>query len=168
MAIFKLLEKIDQHQPFQRISAHCDVPCGIYDPSTAQIAALTVIRSIDQLNDLHAKGDLSIHEHANFSRLVAAKEEHAESAKTEVRIIWGDFIKQPQLDNFPELHTLAHSIMLAGSKVRQNVDKEVALDFLDKINRFAEIFWELKGVKTYRAVCPYAPAVEVVYPDLKG
>ncbi len=167
MVFFNLLEKIDKHVQFPRIAAHCDVPCGIYDPISAQIAALTVIRSVDQLNEIQAKGKLSAHDNANFFRMVATKEEHTIKAKDEVRIIWGDFIKQSHLEKFPELHTLVHSIMLAGSKAKQNIDKDAALDLLDKVNRFAEIFWALKDVKTYRAICPYSPAVEVVYPDLK-
>lgn len=166
--LFKLLNQVDKAVSFERVSAHCDVPCGIYDPSTAQLAALTVIRSVDQLNELDAKDSLSLNDHANFGRIVATKEEHGIKVKEEIRIIWGDFIKQPQLDAYPELHELTHNIMLAGSKAKQHVDKDAALDLLDKVNRFAEIFWEIKGVKTYRAVCPYAPSVEVVYPDLKG
>lgn len=166
--LFKLLNQIDKAVSFERVSAHCDVPCGIYDPATAQIAALTVIRCVDQLNELDAKDSLSLNDHANFSRMVATKEEHGIKVKEEICIIWGDFIKQPQLDAYPELHELTHHIMLAGSKAKQHVDKAAALDLLDKVNRFAEIFWEIKGVKTYRAVCPYAPSVEVVYPDLKG
>lgn len=166
--LFNLFNQLDKALSFDRVSAHCDVPCGIYDPATAQIAALTVIRTVDQLNEIADKGEMSVNDHANFSRMVTVKEEHAVKVKEEICIIWGDFIKQPQLDAYPELHDLVHSIMLAGSKAKQHVDKEAALDFLDKVNRFAEIFWAIKGISTYRAVCPYAPAVEVVYPDLKG
>lgn len=166
--LFRILQKIDQYRPFQRASAHCDVPCGIYDPFGAQMAALTVIRCVNQLTELHAKGTLSLGDQANLARLVAVKEEHGVKVKEEIRIIWGDFIKQPQLEAHPELHELTHSIMLAGSKAKQHVDEALAVDLLEKVNRFAEIFWEIKGVKTYRAICPYAPSKEVVYPDLKG
>lgn len=166
--LFNLLSKLDKALPFTRVSAHCDVPCGIYDPMVAQIAALTVIRQVDQINEIAAKDEMSVNDHANFSRMVTVKEEHAVKVKEEIRIIWGDFIKQPQLDEYPDLHSLVHGIMLAGSKAKQHVDKDAALELLDKVNQFAEIFWAIKGVKTYRAVCPYAPAVEVVYPDLRA
>lgn len=166
--LFSFLSKVDACLPFKRVAAHCDVPCGIYDPATAQIAALTVIRCVNQLDELYAKGELSLNDQANLSRLVAVKEEHGAKVKEEIRIIWGDFIKQPQLEAYPELHDLTHSIMLAGSKAKQHVEETAALDLLDKVNRFAEIFWAVKGVSTYRAICPYAPAKEVVYPDLKG
>lgn len=166
--LFNLLSKLDKKLAFNRVSAHCDVPCGIYDPMVAQIAALTVIREVDQLNELHAKAEPSLNDHANFSRMVAVKEEHCNKVKEEIRIIWGDFIKQPQLDAYPQLHGLVHEIMLAGSAAKQHVDKAAAEKLLDKVNEFAEIFWAIKGVKTYRANAPYAPAAEVVYPDLKG
>ncbi|MBS9777465.1 MAG: superoxide dismutase, Ni [Gammaproteobacteria bacterium] len=166
--LFKIFNSLDKKLSFSRISAHCDVPCGVYDPMVAQIAALTVIRQVDQINAIAEKEEMSINDRANFGRMVTVKEEHATKVKEEIHIIWGDFIKQPQLESYPELHSLVHNIMLAGSKAKQHVDKEASLDLLDKVNQFAEIFWEIKGVKTYRAVSPYAPAAEVVYPDLKG
>ncbi len=166
--LYNLLSKLDKTISINRVSAHCDVPCGIYDPMVAQIAALTVIREVDQLTELHNKDELSLNDKANFSRMVSVKEEHCNKVKEEIRIIWGDFIKQPQLDAYPQLHTLVHEIMLAGSAAKQHVDKDAALKLLDKVNEFAEIFWAIKGVKTYRANAPYAPAAEVVYPDLKA
>ena len=57
--------------------------------------------------------------------------------------------------------------MLTTSKAKQNIDKDVSLELLSLVNRFAEIFWDTKGVKIYKAKCPYPPALEVVYPDLK-
>ena len=56
--------------------------------------------------------------------------------------------------------------MLFGSKSRQTADREAAVEFVENINKFAEIFWAIKGVKTKRATAPYAPALELVYPDL--
>ena len=88
--------------------------------------------------------------------------------KEDIRVIWGDYIKEPQIKNFPEIHDLTHSIMLNASKAKQNIDKQATLDLLEKVNRFSEIFWESKGIATYKAVCPYPPSQEIVYPDLKG
>lgn len=97
----------------EEVKAHCDVPCGIYDPSTAQIAALSVIRMIDLMESLKKSDSL---EYVNtISRHVAVKEEEAEKVKHEIRIIWGDFIKPPQVEQFPEIHTIAHNIMMLGS-----------------------------------------------------
>ena len=87
--------------------------------------------------------------------------------KEEIRVIWGDYFKKPQIDQFPEIHELTHSIMLLCSKSKQNVDRQACLDLLDKVNRFAEIFWLTKDIKTFREKCPYPPEMEIVYPDLK-
>lgn len=166
--IHTILSFLDQRMQFDTVSAHCDVPCKIYDPATAQIAVLSMIRMVDLLEELSAKASLTATEQAQFTRLVMEKEQHGLEAKEAIRVIWGDYIKQPQLDKFPELHELTHNIMLAGSKAKQNIDKEAALDLLAKVNRFAEIFWATKGVATYTATCPYPPEQPVVYPDLKG
>ncbi|MCV6621258.1 superoxide dismutase, Ni [uncultured Pseudoteredinibacter sp.] len=160
----KLLSLFDKTIP--SASAHCDIPCGIYDPAIAQIAALTAIRMIDQINELAAKGELSLADQAKLGRLVAEKESHCNKAKEEIRIIWGDYFKAPQFEKFPGTHELAHNIMLQGSKVRQHIDRDMAVEFLNLINEFAENFWATKGVETYTATCPYAPAEQVVYPKL--
>ena len=163
--IYKAIEALDKMLGFERAKAHCDVPCGIYDPITAQIAALTVVRMIDLMNDLGA-GKQDLASQNSLSRYVAVKEEHAEKAKHEIRVIWGDYIKPNHLEAYPELHGLTHKIMQLGSKCRQTVDRETAVEFVEAVNQFAEIFWKSKGVATKRAKAPYAPALELVYPDL--
>ena len=164
--IHKFLETLDQRFGFETASAHCDVPCGIYDPITAQIAALTVVRMIDLMTDLHSKGDTSLAAHNSIARYILVKEEHAEKAKHEIRVIWGDYLKAQHLEKYPDAHALVHKIMALGSKVRQTVDREAALEFVEAINQFAEIFWATKGVAIKRAKAPYAPGLELVYPNL--
>ena len=166
--IFDLLAKLDAKKPFEEVSAHCDIPCKIYDPMPAQLAVLTMIRMVDLLEELKEKAPLSLDQQATFNRLVAEKEEHGKKVKDEVQIIWGDYIKQPQLDNNPQLHELTHSIMLAASFAKQHIDRDATVRLLDKVNQFADIFWQTKGVATYLATCPYPPAEKLVYPDLKG
>ena len=122
---------------------------------------------MDLIDEIKNKDSMNINDHAQVSRLIAQKEEHGHIVKDEIRVIWGDYIKEPQIEKNPELHSLAHSIMLAASKAKQNIDKEATIDLLNKVNRFAEIFWDSKNVKTFKAVCPYPPEQEIVYPDLK-
>ncbi|SFC28632.1 superoxide dismutase, Ni [Pseudoalteromonas denitrificans] len=164
--LFNLISKLDKKLKFSTASAHCDIPCKIYDPISAQIAVLTMIRMVDLLNDINEKSNLTANDQAQFHRLLNQKEEHGNKVKEEIRIIWGDYIKQPQLEKFPELHALTHSIMLASSKAKQHIDKDATLDLLNKVNRFAEIFWATKGLETYTAVCPYPPTQTLVYPKL--
>jgi nickel superoxide dismutase len=155
---------LDKLVGFEKAKAHCDIPCGIYDPITAQIAALTVVRMMDLMAGLE-KNDTVAYQNS-MSRYVAIKEEHAEKAKHEIRIIWGDFIKPDHVQKYPNLNELVHKIMALGSKSRQTADRENGLALVDAINEFAKIFWAIKGVKTKRAKAPYAPALELVYPDL--
>lgn len=164
--LFKLLNKLDAKMGFERVSAHCDIPCKIYDPISAQLAVLTMIRMVDLLEELNQKFDWTANDKAQFSRLVSEKETHGYKVKEEVRVIWGDYIKQPQLDAFPEIHQLVHSIMLKTSAAKQHIDRAVTLELLELVNRFAEIFWATKGVEVFRAVSPYPPAQELVYPKL--
>ena len=165
--IYKLLTAVDQTLGVERASAHCDIPCGIYDPIIAQINALTVVRMLDLMTDLESKGGEKGKDYINsMSRYVAIKEEHAEKAKAEVRVIWGDYLKAQHLEKFPNAHALVHKVMQLGSKVRQTTDREAAVQFVEAINEFAQLFWETKGIVTKRATAPYAPALELVYPVL--
>jgi nickel superoxide dismutase len=165
--LHRVLESLDHAFEFPQASAHCDIPCGIYDPHQAQVAVLTVIRMIDLMNDLvkgAAKETLEFHN--SLTRYVLIKEEHAELCKREVRVIFGDFIKKEHVEKYPELPALFHKIMQLGSKVRQTAGRETALELLGAVNRFAEIFWEIKGIATKKVKAPYKPEEEIVYPVL--
>jgi nickel superoxide dismutase len=164
---YQALQALSHVFKIESAKAHCDIPCGIYDPHQAQVAALTVIRMIDLMNDLSttAKQD-NLEYHNSLSRYIMVKEEHAELCKREIRVIWGDYIKQPHLDKYPELPGLVHKIMQLGSKSRQTVSRETAMELLGAVNRFSEIFWETKNIKTKRVKAPYKPEEEVVYPIL--
>jgi nickel superoxide dismutase len=165
--LHRIIQSIDKHFHFAEAKAHCDIPCGIYDPITAQIDALTVVRMMDLIDGIAAGEEKSRKDfHNSMSRYIAVKEEHAENAKHEVRIIQGDFIKKDHIEKYPQLPGLVHKIMQLGSKCRQTTDREHGLALVDAINEYAEIFWSIKGIKTKKAKAPYAPALEMVYPDL--
>ena len=143
--------------------AHCDVPCGIYDPATAQNAALSVARFLDLLS-AYADTDLSLADHAKLARLVANKESHAADVKHEVVIIWGDYFKPDHFSAHPELHELTHSILAAASRCKQGVNPEDGRELVNLVNQFAAIFWASKGVETQTVVVPYEPKLAVVQP----
>lgn len=165
--IHKLFNILDQRFGFEEARAHCDIPCGIYDPIVAQISALTVVRMIDLMTAKEAEGGEKNAAFFNsMSRYILVKEEHAEKVKAEIRVIFGDFIKKPQIDQFPELPNLVHQILMLGSKARQSVDRDTAVQLVEAVNQFAEIFWKVKGLGTHRAKYPMAPNLELVYPDL--
>ncbi len=159
----KLIQSLEKKLNIETAKAHCDVPCGIYDPTVAQINALTVVRMMDLMAALEGDG---VAYDNSMGRYIAVKEEHAETAKHEIRVIFGDFINDAHIEKYPELPALFHKIMKLGGKARQTADRANGVAFVDAINEFAEIFWALKGVATKKAAAPYAPALEMVYPDL--
>ncbi len=161
-----LVTRLDKIFGFDQISAHCDIPCGIYDPIIAQISALTVIRMEDLIAEITAKSDLTTADRARLGRLVAEKEEHAIKVKEEIRIIWGDYFKEAQLQKFPQTHELVHKIMVQASSAKQHNERVACVELLKLVNEFASIFWQTKNLETYTAKCPYAPNEEVVYPKI--
>ena len=166
--LHKIAQKIDQHTLVSTVDAHCDIPCGIYDPHHALIGALTVIRMVDLIDSLVKEHGSSVTaEFINsMARYVAVKEEHAELTKHEVRVIWGDFIKDQHVEAYPQLPGLVHKIMQLGSKARQTVDRETAEGLLEAVNEFAEIFWQIKGKETKRVNAPFPVTDEMVVPLL--
>lgn len=165
--LHKILTQLEKSGLIHNASAHCDIPCKIYDPSTAQIAALSVIRFMDLINELGQKDALTLADQALLARLVSEKETHAEKAKHEVRIIWGDYIKQPQFEQFPDISDLVHRIMLAGSACKQGIERDKGEKLLTLINEFSAAFWATKNVDTFTTQCPYLPEEMVVYPKLQ-
>jgi len=147
-------------------SAHCDIPCGVYDARTVMYHAVSTLRQIDILLSLKDKGLSETAFAMQVARNTAEKEKQAELVKHEVRVIWGDFMKGDHLKKHPGAHELAHKIMMAGSACKQDLHREDGEKLVALCNEFSEMFWDMKGLKTKTAPCPYAPAVDVVIPVL--
>lgn len=151
----------------EKVSAHCDVPCGIYDPARAIVAAQSVIRMVDLINaKMENKSDNEAQDHNDLSRYIATKEEEAMLCKEEIRIIWGDYIKPPHVEQHPDVHVIAHKIMMLGGAVKQHVSRAKAEELLAEVNKFAEIFWATKGIETKVVKSPSAPNEDMVIPVL--
>ena len=156
----QLLRLLDRVSPPETVSAHCDIPCGIYDPHAAQIAALTVVR----MNQLMGQADPNDKAGANsFGRYVTVKEDHAEIVKRELDILWHDYFKPEHLDKYPDLHTIFWDATKLASKCKQTFDEGAATDLLAATNRIAEIFWDTKGVPTRKAGSNQAVGGQLVY-----
>ena len=150
---------IDKILPSQDVYAHCDIPCGIYDPSAAQNAAHTVIRMVQLIEENKEDMYMKV-------RCTLIKEKHAELCKHEIRILMGDYFKPEHVEKYPELHELVHKTMSLGSKVRQNVDMQASEELLETTNKIAEIFWSTKDIETFRTKAPFPTEKESVYPKL--
>lgn len=149
--------------------AHCDIPCGIYDPHVAQIAALTTVRMNQLIEGLTTPvPDASPEERdayvASLSRYVAVKEQHAELCKQELRILWGDYFRPEHVQQYPDLHDRFFSAMKLASRVRQSNDAQAAQDLLAATQDIAEIFWKTKGAGVSRQPSRQTAGGELVYP----
>tara|TARA_B100000900_G_C20575936_1_gene715326 strand:- start:1588 stop:2079 length:492 start_codon:yes stop_codon:yes gene_type:complete len=161
----RFFSRIDEMVNFEKYSAHCDIPCKIYDPIISQIAALSVVRLIDIIAENEM--DVGSHEALNLvTRCVVRKEEEAEKVKTEIRTIWGDYFKSAQFEKYPEVHSLVHTIMMKASACKQSTNRSNALELVDLVNEFAAAFWDTKAVSVEKKICPYPPNLNVVYPVL--
>lgn len=169
MKVQKLLLFASKILPKKVAYAHCDIPCGIYDPHLTQMAAHTVIRMTNLITDLKASSSEPPFDErkriiSQISRLTKVKEEHAELVKHEVRILWGDYFKEEHLKQYPELHDLVFRAMKLASKARQEVNIEAANELLDTVQEIAEIFWKTKNIKSAKIKSPYPSGGTLVVP----
>lgn len=129
--------------------AHCDIPCGIYEPTPAKIAAMTVLRMVMQINELQPPQSMDAHTigiHANMiSRRVTVKEQHAEMCKRELTVLWTDFFKPEHLEKFPHLHDMFWKAAKLCSANKQDVSEEHARELVAAVDAIAKIFYEAKG-----------------------
>ncbi|MCI4372168.1 MAG: superoxide dismutase, Ni [Thermoplasmata archaeon] len=160
---------VDAVFPPRAVYAHCDIPCGIYDPIDAQLSALTIVR-MDQLiaelvpPAMDGKPEDRATYISKLSRYTTVKEQHAEKLKTEVRVIWGDFFTPDHAKQFPQIHELTWKIMKQASKTRQGTGLADAQELLQLVQEFAEIFWQAKGAKPHRVPSMQKPGGELVVP----
>jgi nickel superoxide dismutase len=160
---------MDAVHPPRAVYAHCDIPCGIYDPHEAQIAALTVLRMDQLIGELAAPAmDAKPEERSAYvsklARYTAVKEQHSERVKQEVRVIWGDYFTPDHLKAVPQVHEVTWKIMKQASKTRQGTTLADAQELLNLVQQFAEAFWQTKGAKTKKQPSLQKSGGEIVVP----
>jgi nickel superoxide dismutase len=170
-ALYSLFRILDGWKAAQIAYAHCDIPCGIYDPHTAQLAAHTVVRMVMLIGQLPKLGPEMTSEQRletlhKLNRYIAVKEEHAELCKKEIRILWGDYFKPEHTEKFPELNELVFNTLKLASNARQEVSMQASKELLAAVNKIAEIFWKTKNVETVQKKSPYPTELESVYPKV--
>ena len=123
--------------------AHCDIPCGIYDPTPAKIAADTVAKMVEKIDALD-KGATDLTTRGNFVRMVVVKEQHAELCKKELQVLWSDYFKPEHLEKFPKLHDTFWKALKLASKNKQSVDAKAAADLQAAVKEISDMFWATK------------------------
>ena len=136
----EIISVVKKMLPVVDVNAHCDIPCGIYDPITAKIGAQTVLKMSVRIESLDSSDDVN-----TFSRYVAVKEEHAQLCKKELSILWGDYFRPEHLEKYPDLHdTFWKAAKLCGAN-KQRVDLDASKDLVATVDKVAEIFWGTKN-----------------------
>src|SRR5487761_2310249 len=121
----KLLALADRVSPPAVVHAHCDLPCGVYDPAQARIEAESVKATMEKAN---ASDDESFK-----IRAAIIKEERAELVKHHLWVLWTDYFKPEHLDRFPELHEVFWKTTKAAGETKKTNDVAVASGLLDGI-----------------------------------
>jgi nickel superoxide dismutase len=139
----------NQPEQLPEVHAHCDGPCGVYDPASARIAAEAAVSMTKKLLALEhpAGGDAAatVAYHNTFSRFVAIKEEQAHLCKSELLVLWTDYFKPPHLEQFPDLHDTFWKATKLCSTVKVEVSATHAQELMDAIKRIHEMFWTSKN-----------------------
>jgi nickel superoxide dismutase len=151
----RVLEAFDRAARPREALAHCDIPCGIYDPHMAQIAALTTVRMVQLIQGLPQPGGNASKEEwdtygMQISRYTAVKEEHAKMCEHEIIVLWTDYFKPEHLEQHPNLHDVVWKTAKLTSTVKQSISMDAAQQLLAGCQQIAEIFWATKGVQTKR------------------
>lgn len=128
------------------VYAHCDIPCGIYDPHNAQLGAKTILTMVQKLKGLRAEpgSPEELQVRNNFVRMIMVKEEHAEICKREVLILWTDYFKPEHLEKFPNLHDLVWKATKLCSDNKRAVDEDKAQELVEAVDKIADIFHQTK------------------------
>jgi nickel superoxide dismutase len=123
--------------PTRVVHAHCDLPCGVYDPAQARIEAESVAKIIEKY---HASDDEVFR-----TRALVIKEARAELAKEHLWVLWTDYFKPQHLEQFPNLHDLFWQATKAASEAKHSVDPGDAKKLLDLIAEIDGIFQKSKS-----------------------
>ena len=142
------LTSIFNNLPAKSVHAHCDGPCGVYDPASARVAAEAVLSMTKKLIALAPAGNdqASISAYNNtFSRFVAIKEEESQKAKKELLILWTDYFKPEHLATYPDLHDTFWKAAKLCSACKVNIDQTKAEELLAAVQKIHSMFWSSKG-----------------------
>lgn len=122
--------------------AHCDIPCGVYDPQQARIEAESCYKIIQKYHE--SSDDLF------RQRCVHVKEERAELVKHHIDVMWHDYFKPEHVEKFPDLHEVCWTAAKQASMVKRSLDQGEAQKLLDLIDKIDHMWRETGGPSSTR------------------
>lgn len=117
------------------VHAHCDLPCGVYDPAQARIEAESVLAIMKKYDGLDQEGKI---------RAIFIKEQRAELVKHHLWVLWTDYFKPEHLEKYPDLHDKFWKATKQAGECKHHNNPENGQKLLDMIDEIATIFWETK------------------------
>ncbi|HUS26306.1 MAG TPA: superoxide dismutase, Ni [Nevskiaceae bacterium] len=117
------------------VYAHCDLPCGVYDPAQAKIEAQSVYEIMEKYDGLGQEDKW---------RAVMIKEQRADLVKHHLWVLWTDYFKPEHLQTYPDLHDKFWQATKQAGKTKKSTDPAEGQKLLDQIDDIAKIFWETK------------------------
>ncbi|RJP24394.1 MAG: superoxide dismutase, Ni [Candidatus Omnitrophota bacterium] len=145
------LESVTKLFSAEVVSAHCDGPCGIYDPASTRIAAEAVVSMTKKILALEVPDVNNAKAMAAYlntlSRYVKIKEEQAHIAKTELLVLWTDYFKPPHVEKYPQLHDIFWKAAKLCSACKVEVNVEKCEELMKAVKEIHEIFWATKDRK---------------------
>ena len=123
-------------RPTRTVRAHCDLPCGVYDPAQARIEA----ESVKACQEKYQGNDDEIFR----ARAVAIKEQRADMVKEHLWVLWTDYFKPDHLKAHPNLHQLFWDATKEAGAAKKSTDPAQGQKLLDLIGEIDKIFWETK------------------------
>jgi len=153
----QIISSIKTYFPASEVHAHCDGPCGVYDPSSARIAAEAVVSMTKKIVELpppaanDPQGTVTYNN--TLSRYIQIKEEQAQAAKEELLILWTDYFKPPHLEAYPDLHDTFWKATKLCSACKVEVSQQHADELMAAIEKIHKIFWATKNrdINWYKA-----------------
>ena len=125
--------------PRTSVSAHCDLPCGVYDPAQARIEA----ESVKGCQEKYQASDDEVFR----ERAVLIKEERADLVKHHLWVLWTDYFKPEHLKKYPDLHELFWTATKLAGEAKNSVDPKKGQKLLEAIEKIDKIFWETKNAQ---------------------
>jgi len=132
-------------KPRRVVHAHCDLPCGVYDPAQARIEAESVKATQARYQDAEKFKTAGESVEDYRTRALAIKEQRADLVKEHLWVLWTDYFKPEHLEKYPQLHDLFWKATKEAGAAKKSQDPEQGQRLLDNIDEIAKIFWETKA-----------------------
>src|SRR5688572_6104997 len=132
-------------RPARVAYAHCDLPCGVYDPAQARIEADSVKAIQEKYQDAENQKKPTETVDEFKTRALKIKEERANLVKEHLWVLWTDYFKPEHLENYPQLHDLFWNATKEAGNAKRSEDPAQGQKLLDAIDELSKIFWETKS-----------------------